>query len=415
MNTFTLVFVALLVLGTTLQLWLLLRQEAHVRAHRGLVPGEFSERISLEAHQKAADYSIARAKFGRFEVLFGAVLAALWTLGGGLEWLTRFWARWEIGVTPSGVGMILSALLIMGLLDLPGAVYRTFVLEARFRFNRTTPRRFALDMGIQGLLFLLLVTPLAWLVLWLMDGEQPLWWVYVWATWMAFTLLLTWAFPVFIAPLFNRFTPLEDMDLGQRVQRQLRACGYTARGVFIMDGSRRSSHGNAYFTGFGGQKRVVFFDTLISRLSPDEIEAVLAHELGHCKLRHMLHHMLVTAVLSLAGLALLDWLTTQAWFYTGLGVSSPSHAGALLLFLLVVPVFTVFLHPLFSFIMRQREFEADEYAVKQTSRRSLAQALVKLYRDNASTLTPDPLYSIFHDTHPPASVRLAHISSKIGR
>ena len=256
MNTFTLVFVALLVLGTTLQLWLLLRQEAHVRAHRGLVPGEFSERISLEAHQKAADYSIARAKFGRFEVLFGAVLAALWTLGGGLEWLTRFWARWEIGVIPSGVGMILSALLIMGLLDLPGAVYRTFVLEARFRFNRTTPRRFALDMGIQGLLFLLLVTPLAWLVLWLMDGEQPLWWVYVWATWMAFTLLLTWAFPVFIAPLFNRFTPLEDMDLSQRVQRQLRACGYTARGVFIMDGSRRSSHGNAYFTGFGGQKRV---------------------------------------------------------------------------------------------------------------------------------------------------------------
>ncbi len=414
MNGFTAVFLIAMGLGIALQLWLSRRQVQHILSHRDRVPERFADRVSLNAHQKAADYTIARVRLGQFELFFSATLLLLWTLGGGLALLQGFWDGLELNALLSGTCFILSALLIAGLLDTPVSAWQTFVLEERFGFNRSTPGRFFADQFLQGVLMIVIGAPLALAILWLMAETGGLWWLAAWLVWSGFSLFMIWAFPTLIAPLFNRFTPLEDSNLKQRIQRLLERCGFTSKGVFVMDGSRRSGHGNAYFTGFGSHKRIVFFDTLIDSLSEPELEAVLAHELGHYKRHHIVKQLVANLVLSLLGFALLGWLTRQAWFFNGLGVDSATPAAALILFVLAAPVFLVFFEPLGSLIMRKYEFEADAYAVEQTGPEALTEALVKLYRENASTLTSDPLYSAFHDSHPPAPVRIAQISAKIG-
>lgn len=410
MNSFTVIFLAALAGGSLLEFWLLWRQARHVRNHRHQVPTAFAERFSLDEHHKAADYSLAKVKLAAIDVALGAVILLVWTLGGGLDALQGLWLG-RLG-TPiwEGVGLLLSFLLISSFFALPMTAWRTFGLERRFGFNRTTPGRFVLDWLLEMGMSLLLGLPLGWAILSLMQEAGELWWLSAWAVWMAFVLLLSWAFPVFIAPLFNKFTPLEDQVLRERVQHLLERCGFNSKGIFVMDGSRRSAHGNAYFTGLGRNKRIVFFDTLLGGLSIEEVEAVLAHELGHFRLHHVRKRLISTALLSLGGLALLGWLQQQPWFYQGLGLSQATAAGALILFLMAVPVFGIFFEPLGSLIMRRHEYQADAYAVAHTGATALISALVKLYRDNASTLTPDPLYSAFHDSHPPAPLRIARIA-----
>lgn len=405
----TQVFLAALAAATTLQLWLSARQIRHIRTHRDAVPEAFADRITLAAHQRAADYSIARTRLGQIESLYEAALLLLWTLGGGLQWLIGFWQGFGLSDTATGVGVLVSATLIISLLDLPFSIWQTFVIEERFGFNRTRVSTFIADLLKQGLILLLLATPLTWLVLWLMASSGSLWWLYVWGVWMGFTLLMIWAYPTLIAPLFNQFKPLADEALRQRIEALLARCGFTSRGIFVMDGSRRSGHGNAYFTGLGRNKRIVFFDTLLDSLEPDEVEAVLAHELGHFKRRHVQKRLVSMALMSLAGLALLGWLIEEPAFYQGLGVSEPSLYAGLMLFLLISPVFGVFLTPVMSWLSRKHEYEADAFAAQQAGATDLIRALVKLYRENASTLTPDPLYSAFHDSHPPAPLRVAHL------
>ncbi len=414
MNVFTAAFVIALTAGIILQLWLSRRHIQHMLSHRDRVPEHFADRVSLAAHQKAADYTMARVKLGRLELFVAAAVLLAWTLGGGLSWLQGFWNGLELNVSVSGTCFVLSVFLITGLFDLPVSAWQTFVLEERFGFNRSTPGRFFTDQLLQGMLLTIIGAPLVWAILWLMEGTGGLWWLAAWLVWTGFTLFMIWAFPTLIAPLFNKFTPLEDGNLKQRIQQLLERCGFTSNGVFVMDGSRRSGHGNAYFTGFGSHKRIVFFDTLIESLSEPELEAVLAHELGHYKRRHVIKQLLANIVISFLGFAVLGWLIGQAWFYTGLGINNTTHAAALILFVLAAPVFLVFFEPLGSLIMRKYEFEADAYAVQQTGPEALTEALVKLYRENASTLTPDPLYSAFHDSHPPAPVRIAQLSAKIG-
>jgi STE24 endopeptidase len=413
MNSITLIFLAGLLASLGLQLWLDWRQIRHVRQHRDAVPEPFREQIPLSAHQKAADYTVARTRLGMLELLWSSLLILGWTLGGGLQWLDELWRGQHWSPLTTGTAVILSVLLISSLLDLPFALYRTFVIEQRFGFNRMTPALFVSDLLKQFLLTLLLGVPLVALVLWLMQTAGTQWWLYVWAVWMGFSLLMMWAWPAFIAPLFNKFVPLDDAALRERIERLLERCGFKSNGVFVMDGSRRSSHGNAYFSGLGTNKRIVFFDTLLKSLDADEVEAVLAHELGHFKRRHVQKRIASMALFSLLGLGLLAWLMQLPEFYTGLGVSTPSTYMALLLFMLIAPVFGVFLQPLFAWLSRKHEFEADDYAARQSDAGQLEQALVKLYEENASTLTPDPLYSAFHDSHPPAPVRIAHLSRKL--
>jgi STE24 endopeptidase len=342
---------------------------------------------------------------------YDSLLLLGWTLGGGLEWLDSSWRDAALQPLITGIAVIFSALLIMTVLDLPFSLYHTFVIEARFGFNRSTPAVFIADLLKNALLMVFIGGPVIALALWIMEASGGLWWLYLWAVWVVFTLVMFWAYPAVIAPLFNKFSPLDNEQLKQRIQALLDKCGFRSKGIFVMDGSKRSGHGNAYFTGFGGNKRIVFFDTLLESLNPTEIEAVLAHELGHFKLRHIQKRLLSTFALSLAALALLGWLAGEDWFYQGLGVSQPSPWMALLLFMLAMPVFTFFLQPLMSLLSRKHEFEADAYAVRQASGSDLIKALVKMYRENASTLTPDPLYSAFHDSHPPAPVRISHISA----
>ncbi len=410
---FSLIFIAAVLLQAATRLWLLRRQRRHVSEHRARVPEAFVGRIDLFAHQRAADYTLVRTRFAMFSTVFGALVLLGWTLGGGLDLLDRAWQASGLSALLTGTGVLLSMLFISSLIELPLDVYRTFVIEQRFGFNRTTPALFISDLIKNTLLTLAIGTPLVWLVLWLMLHAGTQWWLWVWLVWMGFSLFMIWAYPAFIAPLFNRFKPLDDAALHGRIENLLTRCGFTSRGVFVMDGSRRSSHGNAYFTGFGNNKRIVFFDTLLQALEPVEVEAVLAHELGHFRRRHVLKLMLLMSIGSLLGLALLGWLATQPWFYLGLGVTVPSQHMALLLFLLSAPVFTFFLQPLLAAAQRRHEFEADDFAAEQTDAAILVHALVKLYRDNASTLTPDPLYSAFHDSHPPAPVRVAHLLAKL--
>jgi STE24 endopeptidase len=411
MNNFSWLFLLALGASVALKLWLAHRQIRHVASNRAQVPAAFADSIGLEAHQKAADYTLTNTRLGRLELLYHTLLLLGWTLGGGLQWLDSVWYQAGWGNIASGVAVLTSALLIMTVLELPFSAYHTFVIEERFGFNRTTAATFLGDLLKQTLLLIALGVPLAWAALWLMQESGALWWFYLWLLWSAFSLLMLWAYPTVIAPLFNRFDPLEDEQLQRKIQSLLERCGFKSQGIFVMDGSRRSGHGNAYFTGMGENKRIVFFDTLLKTLEADEIEAVLAHELGHFKRRHVQKRIAIMMTSTLAGLAVLGWLAEQTWFYQGLGVGQPSNHLALLLFVMVAPVFTVFLQPLASWFSRKHEFEADSYAATQSSAAHLIRALVKLYRDNASTLTPDPLYSAFYDSHPPAPVRVAHLSA----
>jgi len=415
MNGLTLIFLAALGLGLTLEYWLLWRQARAVTTHRDRVPEPFTGQVTPEQHRKAADYTLAKIVHARASLAVGTLLLLGWTLGGGLELLDRLWRQAPLPEPWPGVGLLLSVVLVSAVLELPLELWHTFGIEARFGFNRTTPRRFLLDRLLGAALLLALGAPLAALVLWLMERAGDGWWLWAWVAWMGFTLFVSWAWPTFIAPLFNRFTPLQDAALKRRLEALLERCGFRSSGMFVMDGSKRSSHGNAYFTGLGSNKRIVFYDTLLERLEPEEIEAVLAHELGHFRRHHVGKNLLLMGLSSLAGLALLAWLLEQPGFFTGLGVSRPSAAVGLALFLLVLPVFTRFLAPLFNALSRRHEFEADDFAARQSDASALIDALVKLYRDNAATLTPDPLYSAFHHSHPPAPVRIGHLSSRIDK
>jgi len=412
MHAFTIVFLVVLALATLTRVWLSLRHITHVAAKRDAVPPEFSERISLAGHQKAADYTAAKTRLGILETLVSVALLLAFTLGGGLQLLSELAGRlFEAGGYTHGIVLIVSVVLISGAVDLPFGLYRTFAIEARFGFNRTSLGLFIADLGKVAALGALFGVPLVLLVLWLMEKMGPLWWLYVWAAWVAFNLLVTTIYPSLIAPLFNRFSPLQDAALRGRIESLLVKCGFRARGLFVMDNSRRSSHGNAYFTGFGTAKRIVLFDTLLSRLDPPEIEAVLAHELGHFSRHHVWKRMALLFGASLGFLWVLGWLIDQEWFYAALGVRSQGTAMALVLFFMVIPVFTFPLQPLASLYSRRHEFEADTYAAHHADPRDLVRALVKLYQDNAATLTPDPVYSTFYDSHPPAVMRIARLQA----
>lgn len=411
-STFTWIFLAALATATATRLWLARRQVRYVREHRDKVPDMFAAVVPLAAHQKAADYSAAKAPLAIVDLLIGVAALLALTLGGALDWIALQWARaFAPGSYAHGVALVMTAVVVLSALDLPLAVYRTFVIEARFGFNRMTPALFAADLARQALIATLLGVPLLLLVLWLMERMGDFWWLYVWLAWIGFNLLVLMIYPTFIAPLFNKFTPLADPQLAARIERLLERCGFRAQGLYVMDGSRRSSHGNAYFTGFGGAKRIVLFDTLLSRLAPAEVEAVLAHELGHFKRHHVWKRVSLLFAASLGMLWALGRMMGEAWFYAGLNVESRGTAVALLLFFLVVPVFTFFLLPITSMYSRRHEFEADAYAASNANSADLANALVKLYQDNAATLTPDPLHSAFYDSHPPAATRIARLQS----
>ena len=411
MNEFTWVFLIALILMTGIELWLSLRQGRHVLAHRDKIPEAFKEQVSLEAHHKAADYTRAKGKFGRVEGLFGMTLLLIWTLGGGLGWLSGVWQSLAWSPALTGIAFMLSFFIIGSVIELPMALYKTFVLEERFGFNNNTVALFFADLAKQTLLMVVIGAPLIWGALWLMDSTGEYWWLYLWAAWIGFAVLMMWAYPAFIAPLFNKFTPLEDEELKARVEALLTRCGFKSQGIYVMDGSRRSGHGNANFTGLGNNKRIVFFDTLLESLDGDQIEAVLAHELGHFRRKHVIKNMIVMALLSLVGLAALGWASAESWFYTGLGVSTETSAMALVLFMLVIPVFSFFLHPMMTAMSRKYEYEADAYAASVSSADHLIQALVVLFQENASTLTPDPLVSAIYDSHPPATLRVAHLQA----
>ncbi|MBV6303845.1 M48 family metallopeptidase [Candidimonas humi] len=410
---FTLLFIAFLLADVALRLWLASRQIRYVQAHRGEVPAEFAAKIGLYSHQRAADYTVARMQLGILErVVDAAVLVGL-TLLGGLQYLNVTLGRAIGGDMWRQLALIGCVLAIMGLVSLPFSLWRRFRLEARFGFNRMTPKLFALDACKGLLLALVLGTPLAALVLWLMAHAGAYWGWWAWLVWVGFNVLMLWLLPTVIAPMFNRYTPLDDPEISERIGALARRCGFTLGGLYVMDGSKRSAHGNAYFTGFGKSRRIVFFDTLLARLAPEEIEAVLAHELGHFKHRHIIKRMVLSFALALVFFLVLQWLAGKVWFYTGLGVlpqmGRANDALALILFFLATPVFTFWAGPLASRLSRRDEFEADRYAVQQCTAAPLASALVKLYDDNAATLTPDPLHSAFYDSHPPAIQRIRHL------
>ncbi|MCW7536478.1 M48 family metallopeptidase [Aquabacterium sp. A7-Y] len=414
LSPLTLAFAAALLASLLVKFWLAGRQIRHVAQHRDAVPGAFTDTVTLQAHQRAADYTIAKTRFGLLSTAFGSAVLLGWTLLGGLDALNlalRDAVQPVAGDLAYQLALLAAFMAISSLLDLPFEAYSTFRIEQRFGFNRMTWGLFIADLVKGALVGALLGLPLAALILWLMGATGPLWWLWAWGAWVGFSLLMLVLYPTVIAPLFNKFKPLDDPGLRDRVERLMARCGFAAKGLFVMDGSRRSAHANAYFTGLGASKRVVFFDTLLNKLSPQEVEAVLAHELGHFKHRHVLKRMLGIFGMSLLGFALLGWLSSQAWFYTSLGVrpnlAAPNDALALLLFLLVVPVFMYFVSPWMAGLSRRQEFEADAYACAQSSGRDLAGALLKLYEDNASTLTPDPVYVRFYYSHPPASQRLA--------
>lgn len=416
MHIFTIVFVLALLLTTLTQLWLAARHIRHITINRDQVPEAFAEQIDLSAHQKAADYTRAKVRLGYPNILLSAGLLLLLTLGGGLEWLSDFWHVWFSDPVWHGMVLIFSVLALLSVVEIPFNYYRTFVIEQQYGFNKMTPAMFFADLAKQYVLSALLGAPLLLVVLWLMEKTGDNWWLYTWFTWIGFNLFLLAVYPNWIAPLFNKFSPLENDVLKARIENLLRKCGFESSGLFVMDGSRRSSHGNAYFTGFGKTKRIVFFDTLLNRLEAAEIEAVLAHELGHFKRHHVIKRIVTSFAVSLLFLWVLGYLMQQPWFYSGLGVQVtevPSTAMALLLFFLVMPVFTFLLQPLSSIYSRKHEFEADEYAAQQASATDMIQALVKMYQDNAATLTPDPLHSAFYDSHPPAAIRIAHLKKII--
>ncbi len=411
MHAFTLLFLVMLGISLMLRYWLSHRQIQHVLAHRDAVPQAFADKISLADHQRAADYTITKTRFGRLPMLYDAGLLLIWTLGGGLEWLDQNVRALGYGEIVTGIIVLLGFTLLSSLLDLPFSLYSTFVIEEKFGFNRTTLKTFVADMLKGAALGFIIGAPLLYVILWLMQQMGEMWWIYTWLVLTAFSLLMMWIYPAWIAPIFNKFEPLEDGETLQRIQSLLQRCGFSSNGVFVIDGSRRSSHGNAYFSGFGKNKRIVFYDTLLKMLDDDQLEAVLAHELGHFKKKHIVQGMFISFATTFIGLGILAWLMKNDWFYTSLGVSTPSTYMALLLFMIVSPVFTFILSPLMSLFSRKNEFEADAFAAEQTDANNLITALVGLYRENASTLTPDPVYSAFYDSHPPAPVRIAHLNT----
>lgn len=408
-NTFSLAFLLALSLMVTIRAWLAWRQISHVAAHRHAVPEQFAGRIKLTAHQKAADYCVARTRLGLLGLAIEVAILLALTFGAGLQALDSFWSTRVDGLS-YGLAMIFSVMLVSGLIDIPLSLYSQFVIEEKFGFNRMTLKLFVIDLLKQAALGLAIGTPVLLAVLWLMAQMGTLWWFYVWLFWCGFNLLMLFIFPTWIAPLFNKFTPLDDAPLKARIEALLTRCGFATSGLFVMDGSKRSNHGNAYFTGFGKTKRIVFFDTLLGRLQATEVEAVLAHELGHFKHRHVMKRIALMFAMALAFLATLGQLMNASWFFDGLGVSTQNTALGLILFFFVVPVFTFLLTPLMSLLSRRHEFEADRYAAQHASAADLTTALVKLYDDNAATLTPDSLHSLFYDSHPPATLRIQRLA-----
>jgi STE24 endopeptidase len=409
LTAFGLTFLIVLGIATALRLWLGARHIAYVQAHRAAVPSQFASEVSLDAHQRAADYTGAKTRLGLASVLVDTVLVLWLTFGGGVQRMYELAARWFDGEIARGLVLITLVAVVTTVIELPLGLYRTFRIEERFGFNKMTPGLYWLDFLKNAALAAAFGLPLAACVLWLMQVAGDYWWLYAWLVWVVFNLFVLAIYPTWIAPLFNRFSPMNDPELRERVERLLQRCGFKVKGLLVMDGSRRSSHGNAYFTGFGNSKRIVFFDTLLTRLTPQEVEAVLAHELGHFRLRHVVKRIAWIFAASLAFLWLLDYVMHQDWFYAGLNVEARSIAVALVLFFLVVPSFTFLLQPLFSSYSRKHEFEADTYAAENASAGDLVSALVKLYKDNASTLTPDPVHSAFYDSHPPALIRIAKL------
>ncbi len=413
MNSFTLIFLFALTLSFSVEFWLAKRHAAYVAKHRADVPVAFKDTVSLEAHQKAADYTLEKSRIGNIDSILGVVILLLLTIGGGINLAFEFWTSSIANPLLAGLIAVASVFLVMTLVDIPTSVYQTFVIEEKFGFNKSTKQQFIKDQLLQLALGAAIGLPLLALILWVMDSIGSLWWLWAWGILMSFSLLMSWLFPTVIAPLFNKFTPMEDGSLKHRIQDLLARCGFNSQGIFIMDGSKRSGHGNAYFTGLGNNKRIVFYDTLINSLEDEELEAILAHELGHFKCKHTIKMLIATAIMTLISFAVLGWLIDQDWFYTGLGVKLPSHAAALLLFMLVSSPFTFFMQPISAFFQRKFEFEADDFASNHAKAEKLISSLVKLYEENASTLTPDPLYSAFHYSHPPAAIRIANLESKI--
>ena len=410
MPLFSTLFIIMVFLSAFTHIWLSIRQINHVKNHREQTPKAFSEKITLEEHKKAADYTIAKEKLGNVELLIATTLLFIWTLGGGLEYLDQYVRGYQLEPLYSGVIFILLMGFISSLFDIPMSIYNTFVLEEKFGFNRTTFKVWIVDFIKQSILGLVIGVPLIMVILWLMSSAGEFWWVYAWAVWMGFGFLMMWAYPAFIAPLFNKFSQLEDDSLKERIERLMTRCGFISKGILVMDGSKRSSHGNAYFTGLGNNKQIVFFDNLLDSLEPEEVEAVLAHELGHFKKKHIVKRLITMTFMTFAGFAMLGWLMQQQWFYNGLGISEASIYAALVLFSIASPVFTFFLSPISAMMSRKHEFEADDYAAEQADANKLIEALVKLYKENANTLTPDPLHSAYYDSHPPAPVRIAHLN-----
>ena len=402
-------FIAAVLISTALELWLSARQINAVAAHRNRVPDPFADSVSADEHAKAADYTIAKARFGRVSEVVNAMITLALTVGGGIAAIDSLWRSTGWGEPWLGLVVMGSVFLLTGVVTLPLSVWSTFKLEARFGFNRTTPALFVTDLLKSLALSVLLGGPLLLATLALMERAGEFWWVWAWLLWLAVMFSMTWAYPAFIAPLFNKFSPLKDEVLKTRIEALLTRCGFKSQGVFVVDNSRRSSHGNAYFTGIGNNKRIVFFDTLLERLAHQEVEAVLAHELGHFSLKHVRKRLLTSIATTFVALAALGWLTHNSAFYTALGVSTPSTHAALLLFVMAAPFFTFFITPLSSLWSRRHEFEADRFATQHSSAAELAAALVKLYRDNANTLTPDPVYVAFHYSHPPALERISRL------
>jgi len=412
LHNFTLFFLAMLLASTLMRVYLSQRQINHIAQNRAKVPDSFADKIPLEDHQKAADYTTTKVKFGRLPLFYDVILLLIWTLGGGLEWLNTNVLALSINPILTGIAVILVYTFISSMLDLPFSIYSTFVIEEKFGFNRTTVKTFIIDMLKGSVLGLVIAVPLLYVILWLMEQAGDQWWIYTWMVISGFSLFMMWVYPTWIAPIFNKFEPLEEGETLNRITSLLNRCGFNSNGIFVIDGSKRSSHGNAYFSGFGRNKRIVFFDTLLKMLDDDELEAVLAHELGHFKKKHIIKGILISFATTLIALAVLAWLMKAEWFYTSLGISQPSTYMALLLFALVMPVFTFAFQPVFSIFSRKNEFEADAFAAEQTDAKHLIHALVGLYRENANTLTPDPLYSAFYDSHPPAPVRIAHLNAQ---
>ena len=414
MNSFTLVFLIALILSSGIQFWLAKRQALYVAAHRDAVPDAFKNTVSLTAHQKAADYTLEKGKLANIDGIVSIIALLLLTLGGVINWSFSFWASVITSPLTAGIAATATIFLLMTLIEIPSSWYQTFVIEEKFGFNKSSVQQFIKDHLMQLGLGAAIGLPLLGLILWVMNAVGSLWWLWAWGILISFSLLMSWLYPTVIAPLFNKFTPMEDGALKERISGLLARCGFNSQGIFIMDGSKRSGHGNAYFTGLGNNKRIVFFDNLVASLDDEELEAVLAHELGHFRCKHVIKMLIATSMMTLISFAVLGLLISQDWFYTGLGVdvAQKSNAIALLLFILISSSFTFFMQPISAYFQRQFEFEADDFAAANAKASKLVSGLVKLYEENASTLTPDPLYSAFHYSHPPAAIRIAHLESK---